>query len=430
MNQASLNHPTKPDLQLLLVYFVAASVGLSMAWISIGKLVLFVAGTAILLWHRYCLRGQPDQGRWHIPQHTARAISVALLAFGLSLFWTTAQSAESLGSINKYGKLLTILLLPMLLRSRQEVIQAITVFVVLQAVLAISSWLLFFGIPVPWATSKSALWEFSVFSTYLDQSIMSAVTAAVCWHLRALAPTRYGKYGAIAIAVICISNVFFALIGRSGHIVAVVLLSLALMWELPRRFRWVLLVLPVLLLTAAFALSPKVQLRVMQVKTEVQAFSFAKGESVVSGTSSGIRLHFWHRAVQSISESPLLGSGVGSWSNEYNRLETQQNPTSFRIGERGNPHQEYLLWGVQLGIPGILLFLTFLAAVFKDTLGADQASARAAQSVLAALAVACFFNSSIYDALIGDFFCVALGLMLALTLHTSTSLSGTRASQT
>lgn len=88
------------------------------------------------------------------------------------------------------------------------------------------------------------------------------------------------------------------------------------------------------------------------------------------------------------------------------------------------------MWGVQLGIPGVLLLLTFLAAVFRDTLGADPASTRAAQSVLAALAVACFFNSPIYDALIGDFFCVALGLMLALVMHTSTSASGARANQT
>jgi O-antigen ligase len=419
MNFERLNNQKKFDLRLLLVYFVAASVGLSMAWISIGKLVLFVFGAGILIWSRLLPNGRPRLAPSHIPQHTVRAIGVALIAFSLSLFWTTAQSGESLGSINKYGKLLTILLLPMLLRSRQEVIQAITVFVVLQAALAISSWLLFFGMPVPWATSKRAVTEFSVFSTYLDQSIMSAVTAALCWHLRGFAPTRFGKYAAITIAVICMSNVLFALIGRSGHIVAIVLLSLAIMWELPRRYRWLLVVLPIPLLTAAFALSPKVQLRVMLVKSEVQAFSFDKGESVVTGTSSGIRLHFWHRAVQSIAQSPLLGSGVGSWSNEYNRLEKQQNPGGVMLGERSNPHQEYLMWGVQLGGLGIVLFLGFLLSVLRDTWHADTPAQRAAQSVLAALAVSCLFNSSIYDALIGDFFCVALGLTLALASYRS-----------
>jgi O-antigen ligase len=342
---------------------------------------------------------------------------MVLTVFSLSLLWTTAEAAEALGSIAKYGKLLAILLLPILLRSKLETYYAITAFVLAQLFLVSSSWMLFAGIQVPWATSKMAADEFAVFSTYLDQSMMSAVTAAVCWHLRELAPGRFGKYIAIAIAVLCIVNVLFVLKGRSGHVVAIGLLSLAVMWQLKPRYRWTILIVPVLLLVILSFVSPVVQQRTNMVKKEVQAFSIKEGADVLQGTSSGIRLHFWHRAVQSISERPLLGSGVGSWSNEYNRLEQKQNSNSFKIGERGNPHQEYLQWGVQLGIPGIVLFLAFLIAVFRDTLGSDPASMRAAQSVLAALVVACLFNSSIYDALIGDFFCVALGLTLALTRY-------------
>ncbi len=414
----SQNHQNKFDFRLMLAFFVAASVGLSMAWVSIAKFALFIFVLVAMTWR---LARRPrftkDARSSQIPKNTGRAIAVCLLAFSLSLFWTTAQSGESLGSLGKYGKLLTLLLLPMLLRSRREVIQALTVFAVLQALLAISSWLLFFGLPVPWATSQRAVLEFSVFSTYLDQSIMSAVTAAVCWHLRASAPTRHGQKIAVAIAFICMSNVLFALIGRSGHVVAIVVLSLAIMWELPRRYRFLLVILPAILLTAAYTVSPKVQMRVTQVQTEVQAFSFDKGESVVTGTSSGIRLHFWHRALQSIEQSPWLGSGVGSWSNEYNRLEKQFSPGSVMLGEKSNPHQEYLLWGVQLGVLGIVLFFGFLMCIVRDMVQADAQARRAGLSALAALAVSCLFNSTIFDALIGDFFCVVLGLLLALALH-------------
>ena len=412
--------------RLLLVCSVAASVGLSMALVSIAKLALFVFGFAILIWPYVSKAKDIDDIRLTLPLNTARAVLAVILAFTLSLFWTTAESAESVGSIAKYGKLLTILLLPMLLRSKQESINVITVFVLTQLFLVLSSWMLFAGLDVPWATSKMATKEYAVFSTYLDQGIMSAVTAAVCWHLRKLAPGRFGERIAIAGAFLCITNVLFVLSGRSGHVVSIVLLSLAMTWQLKPRYRWTVLILPILLLGTLSLISPKVQKRINMVKSDVQGFSIREGADAMTGNSSAVRLHFWHRAVQSISESPLLGSGVGSWSNEYNRLETQQNPTSSRIGERGNPHQEYLLWGVQLGIPGILLFLTFLAAVFKDTLGQDQAPERAAQSVLAALAVACLFNSSIYDALIGDFFCVALGLTLALVLHKLKSASEAR----
>jgi len=417
MTEASLKSKKYVNLRLVLVCAVAASVGLSMALVSIGRLALFVSALLILIWplltnalHRYPARPAP-------PLHTGWAVLMVLTVFSLSLLWTTAETAEALGSIAKYGKLLAILLLPILLRSKLETHYAITAFVLAQLFLVSSSWMLFGGIQVPWATSKMAADEFAVFSTYLDQSMMSAVTAAVCWHLRELAPGRFGKYIAIAISVLCIVNVLFVLKGRSGHVVAIVLLSLAFMWQLKPRYRWTILIVPVLLLAIFSFVSPVVQQRTNMVKKEVQAFSIKEGADVLQGTSSGIRLHFWHRAVQSIYERPLLGSGVGSWSNEYNRLEQKQNSNSFKIGERGNPHQEYLQWGVQLGIPGIVLFLAFLIAVFRDTLGSDPASMRAAQSVLAALVVACLFNSSIYDALIGDFFCVALGLTLALTRY-------------
>ena len=403
------------NARLLLVCLVAVTVGLSMAWVSIGKFALFVFGSVFLVWRYFIAPIQKQENYLKAPHDTARAVLLALTAFGLSLLWTTADTADSLGSVAKYGKLLTILLIPLLLKNRQEVVHAIFAFVAAQLFLVSSSWMLFFGVHLPWATSQMATTEFAVFSTYLDQGVMSATVAAICWHLRGLAPGRFGKPVFIGISLLCLLNVLFVLGGRSGHVVVIVLLSLAVMWELPKKYRWAVLVLPVVFFATAAATSPKVQKRVMAMSSEISAFSVAEGTSIVSGTSSGIRLHFWHRSIQSIAESPVLGSGVGSWSSEYDRIEKQYNPSGAKVNKRGNPHQEYLLWGVQLGMMGIVLFVVFLVAVFRDTAEGDNASARAAQSVLAALAVSCLFNSAIYDALIGDFFCVALGLMLALT---------------
>ena len=402
-----------------MVCAVAASVGFSMAWISIGKFALFVFGSVFLAWKYFIARPTENKGGSTAPFYTTRAVLVALAAFTLSLLWTTADAADSAASIAKYGKLLTILLIPLLLKSKQEIIYAITVFVGVQLFMVGSSWMLFFGVHLPWATSQMATKEFAVFSTYLDQGVMSATAAAVCWHLRGLAPGRFGKLVFIVIALLCVTNVLFVLIGRSGHVVVIVLLSLLVMWELPKKYHWTVLVLPIVFLVAAVSVSPKVQKRMMLMKIEVQTFSFARGVDVASSSSSGLRLHFWNRSIQSIAESPVIGSGVGSWSNEYDRIEKKHNPTGIAVNKRGNPHQEYLLWGVQLGVFGVLLFLGFLISVFRDTLKADTAAARAAQSVLAALAVTCLFNSVIYDALIGDFFCVALGLMLALAAHSS-----------
>ena len=348
---------------------------------------------------------------------TPVAVLVAIFAFALSLLWTVAPQADALGSVAKYGKLIVIALMMVLIRSRREAMWALGAFVLAQLFLMASSWMLFAHLPVPWATSNMALSEYAVFSSYLDQGIMSAVFAAICWHLRGLAPGRFGKHLAIFLALMALFNVLFVLSGRSGHVVAIALLSVAIMWELPKRYRPVVVLLPFLLALILFFSSTKVRERLAQVRTEMQSYS-PQGEPT---TSSGIRLGFWRAAIQIVTEHPLAGSGVGSWSTEYNRYQREKVPAHKDIDGNGNPHQEYLLWGVQLGIPGILLIFGLMLAVLRDTKGMKRPYARAAQSALLALAMACFFNSSIYDALIGDFFCVLIGLLLALGLHSNTT---------
>lgn len=399
---------TKINFRLAVICLMAASVGLPIAIISIAKLLLLGCVMAVPL----LARNLPKNGASLTKTWTPPAVTLALLAFALSLFWTVAPQEEALGSLIKYGKLAIIIVMMALIRERRDAMYALGAFALSQLLVVASSWLLFADLPVPWATSRTTLSYYTVFSGYLDQGIMSAVFAAVCWHLRGLVPGRHGPRIAIAVAVACLANVFFVLAGRTGQVVGVALLSLAIMWQLPPKYRIVVAVLPFLLVLVLFVSSPTMRERLTLLKTEVQSYS-PKQET---DTSSGVRLTFWRTAVQLIAQRPLAGAGVGSWSTEYNRVERQKNPAHKDIDPNGNPHQEYLYWGVQLGIPGLLLFAGFLLSVLRDTMKMEAPYARAAQSALLALAVCCLFNASLYDGLIGDFFCVLIGLLLALGL--------------
>lgn len=64
-----------------------------------------------------------------------------------------------------------------------------------------------------------------------------------------------------------------------------------------------------------------------------------------------------------------------------------------------------------------------MGSLVRDALRFERSIAQATMSVVAAMAVACMFNSSLYDALIGDYFCVALGLLMALGVRTKTETS-------
>ena len=383
-----------------------------MAIISTAKLLLIICALAVLLNPRHSLKTSALLAG----KSTPLAVLVALCAFALSLLWTTAPPADSLGSLAKYGKLIVIVLLLLLIRDRREALYALAAFALGQLFLLTSSWMLFAGIPVPWATSQMALTANAVFSSYLDQGIIGAVFATICWHLRVLARTRLAQYAIVCIAIAAFLNVFAVLIGRSGHVVAIALLSIAVMWELPKKYRAVAVLIPFVLASGLYFGSAKVRERMTLVEREVQSYS----TELQTSTSSGVRLRFWQTSLQAISERPLGGSGVGSWSTEYNRLQRIRNPAHQDVQGNGNPHQEYLLWGVQLGIPGIALLVFLMLSVARDSMRMEKPYARATQSVLLALSIACLFNASIYDAQIGDFFCVALGLLLALGLCSRT----------
>lgn len=383
-----------------------------MAIISIAKLLLFLTALVALLFDKPFRAN----AKTVLQVRTVFWVLLALTAFAASFAWTVAPDADALGSLAKYGKLLTVVLILALVKDRREAMYALGAFVLAQAFLVSSSWMLFFDLPVPWATSRStSIQNRAVFSSYLDQGIMAAVFGAICWHLRDLVPSRWGRWIAICIGLFSLLNTVFVLDGRSGHAVAISVVSLAVMWELPRKLRIGVLLMPPVLLALLLQVSPRVHERALQVITEVQSYVNQTGAE--TETSSGVRLRLWGTALASISQQPVVGSGIGSWSSEYNRLQRQRNPSHKNIEGNGNPHQEYLQWGVQLGLPGMLLLLALFAAVLRDSMTMDTPIARALQTVVLALAVACLFNSSLYDALIGDFFCVVIGLLMALGLR-------------
>lgn len=383
-----------------------------MAIISTAKLLLLLCALAtLLLTRRPSGSAHPLADAW-----TPVAVLTAFFAFGLSLLWSVAPQAQALGALAKHGKLIVIVLMMLLIRDRREALYALAAFGLAQVFLLASASLLFLHVPVPWATSDLARTDSAVFTSYIGQGIINAVFAALCWHFRFLAPGRFGRQLAVLVALVALGNVFFVLSGRSGHVVAIALLSIAIMWELPRRYRAIIVLLPFVLALGLYASSSKVRERLNLVNTEIQAYS--SGQAQV--TSSGLRLNFWTQSVRLIAQRPLAGSGVGSWLPEFTRLEREKNPAA-QIGGHGNPHQEYLLWGVALGIPGLLIFFGLLASVWRDSLKMATPYARATQSTLLALAVACLFNSSLYDAYIGSFFCVLTGLLLALGRSQNTS---------
>lgn len=405
--------PTESSLtrrmRLGLVCLAAVSVALPMAWISLAKVLLIVFGLFYLSSNVWVKRSDPAfQALW-----TPRVVLACLLAFSASLAWTEADLGTALSAYVKHGKLIEMLLLLILIRSAQEARIGVIAFAAGQVFLLLSSWLLFVGLPVPWVTDP--IGKYVVFSSYLDQSIILATSAAVFWHLRP--QDRWPRWIAITLAALAMINVLL-LEGRTGYIVAVAVFSLAVMWAVPRRWRLLtLIVTPLIVLVALYFGSAQVKERLSRGVVESQNFA-AQAESA---SSMGWRLNAWRRSVEAINEMPWLGHGVGSWTTAAKRFEGTTANQTFGVGSNSNPHQEYLLWGVELGVFGTLALILLLVAMLRDAMRFSIGIQQTTISIVAAMAVACMFNSTLYDDLMGDYFCISLGLLMALGMRSAST---------
>lgn len=403
-------NPAIRNLRLGLTCLTAVSVSLPMAWISLAKVLIFVCALLFLanrIWNRRIDTVLSQM--W-----TPWAITLLLVCSASSLLWTAADLPDALVTLVKHSKLLEIVLLVSLIRSAAEARLAITAFAIGQAFMLLSSWLMFMGVNVPWHAQAPT--PYVVFSTYLDQSIMFATSASVFWHLRheKLWSPWVGAVG----AAMAITSTLLILEGRSGYLVALTALALAIMWAVPRRLRLAAFVFaPVVILAIVAMGSAQVQERIGKIVIESQ--NFAKTQKVEVGDSSGWRLNAWYRSVQAIVDRPLQGHGVGAWTFAVKRMEGTGKTGTFGEGNQSNPHQEYLLWGVELGVGGLLLFLSSLVCVARDALRFPRPVKRATLAVLVAIAIACLFNSALYDDLIGDFLVVSLGVLMALGVRST-----------
>lgn len=396
---------SKWNVRLFVVCLAALSVSLPIAWISLAKVLLFVLGLVYLVASHWS--GQRDTALRRL--WTTYAILGMLIASALSLLWTGADLQSALHSYVKHAKLMGILLMVSFIRTVCEARTVLKFFAGGQVFLLLSSWLMFLGVPIPWVGDVAT--PYVVFSTYLDQSIMFAAAAAVFWHMR-----REGLWpqwlGAIS-ALLALTNALLLLEGRTGYLVALTSLSLALMWAMPQRLRMATLVVtPVLALLALSLVSSQVHERVTKIISE--GVNYSQNQQVAVADSAGWRLNAWRRSLQAMGDEPLRGHGVGAWTPAVKQYENTKTATQlFGEGNHSNPHQEYLLWGVELGVGGLVLLLVMMLCVARDALHFPTSIQRATLSVLAALAVACLFNSTLYDDWIGDFFCISLGLLMA-----------------
>lgn len=408
-----MNSITQKNLRLIPAGVMAVAISFPVALISLSKLLLLLSGIYILFIE--LKKANIKKTLYNISSGKLTSIhALIILSFIYtltSLFWTSAPESSYIKSLLQHGNLLIIPLLALHIKTKEEAHSILRLFCIGQFFVVISSWLIFIELKPLWAIAT--VQKYAVFSSELDQSIMNALFAAILWHLRKELFPNFAKYVFIPIflSIVC---VFYIFEGRTGHIVMFALISISFWWLIPKKLKIFGFVAPIIFIFVLFFTSDVLQQRFEKVAPELERFSQHQDAT----TSTGTRLDFWFTAIKIAEKNPIFGSGAGSWSNEFNSMKNNSSISN----STGNPHQEYLLWLVELGLLGVLLLLTIFFVLYKKSLAMNESDRHANISVLIGVMLACMFNCALHDALIGDFLCFIIGLLLMLDIDKKTEL--------
>lgn len=213
-----------------------------------------------------------------------------------------------------------------------------------------------------------------IFHRHITHSLLMAF-GAFLFSLSARRPAPLPRRIMFALfAILSLVNVLFMVQGRTGQVVALILAAFFFWnWQ-----RWRALIIPavaVILLFAFAAFLPSSSFHQRFVMAAAEFSAWQPGTPSSEASSVGLRLEFYRNSLEIIRKNPLLGVGAGGFTEAY---AAQVKNTGMIITE--NPHNEYLMVTVQLGIIGLGLWLLLffkqwrLAAFLPDAF--DKAAAR------------------------------------------------------
>lgn len=242
---------------------------------------------------------------------------------------------------------------------------------------------------------------------YTDRIFLSmTLTSALLW----IAYDLKNKLVLPRAVNIALALIFFVQLisagGRAGYLSFVVLFPAALWMLYPGRWRiWAMVV--VIAGMVGLGMSPQVQKRFQDVRTDIQQYQAGNAE-----TSVGLRLVFWEGALLMAQEHPIFGVGTGDYKIEMDRLhQIHVIPDTPSFSAATHPHNSYLAYLAGLGMTGLFIFLWFLWAATQEAWRHREHAS--AWFKLAYMGI--FILGSFTDTLIWGFHnAFALGLILAI----------------
>lgn len=340
--------------------------------------------------------------------HLILTNKLVLCAIGLFLlliagiFYSPVETIDALSSLKKYRELLLFVMVLSYLRGRETKANlAANLFLAGSILLLCISYLMYFGV-IP--TEKYG------YSTvyHITHSFFMAILAF--WALQRIIAAPEFRYFWCLIFIATSINLFYITPGRTGMFVSIALIILTVFQHLSVKKSILGVLLCFAAIGATLLSSHNFSTRVNEAVNEIQQY-----QPGCSRTSLGMRFDWWYNSITLIKEKPLFGHGTGCFGSEQGRL-----IKGSKTMKSDNPHNEYLLLGVQVGLVGTGLYLALLGGIFWASYKKEKPANYLLQGVVVAMFCGCLMNSFLHDSHPGHFFAIISAVLLSTQTKMST----------
>jgi O-antigen ligase len=279
------------------------------------------------------------------------------------------------------------------------------------------SWLLWLGVEVPLTRRPTEVGI--AFTSTLEQPVMVVLVLVVLWNFREYWAKQWRQWFVRLVIILMALNMIFVMSGRTGYLVFLLIIAIEIYKMLPKRLLWIAFLSPFVLSAVFYIVSPTFHKRVAAIDTNTVTY-FQK-ETL---SSEGQRLDMWKATLQGILKKPILGYGIGSMQDVY---EKENGLIKSPVTQ---PHQQYLFWWAEFGLVGLVIMLGFFYALIKDSCLLDSKAKSSMLSAIAVLFVMGLFNCPFFGVGMGEFFFLEIAALLAIRGCASTNTVPLRTRQT
>ena len=241
---------------------------------------------------------------------------------------------------------------------------------------------------------------------YVIQGMFFTVAVLFCIEFY-LSTNSLKVKAAFALAVVLLTfSVFYLTTGRSGYLAWLVVVPVAIF--LANRhsivIRTLMSLCTIILGVSFFLTSGNVKNSILVGINEIK-----QADSQQHVTSMGYRVIMWQKTLEISPKYALLGAGLSGFGRAF----AERWKPDDAVGWQGpsDPHNQYLKIAIELGIPGLLVFLAFIGTITKDSLS-EAGLRRLSLSVLFAWCATSFFSAHFTTFHEGHFIWLFIGVFL------------------